>query len=227
MKLIHRLGSVVLILGATLAAQDAPETKAPESKAQSAPSETKPGEQQNLAQSLMEVQPGPEIQKLLNSFTGLWETSEKIEPTSKFPEGGTGRGQAFFRPGPGAYSMIEDYRSQSSQGLYSARSTIWWDAKAKGFRRVWCDSTIPSGCIVSTGAGNWQGPDFVFEDEQQREGKKIKMKETYTSLTPNSFVETLDQSENGRPMKRTITINWAKAGSPTAPAPPPATPPKN
>jgi hypothetical protein len=121
--------------------------------------------------------------------------------------------------------MIEDYRSQSGQGPYSARGMYWWDEKAKGFRFVWCDSTMPSGCIVSNGVGNWQGADFVFEDEQQREGKKIKAKETYASITANSFVQTIDESENGGPMKRKMTINWTKTGNPTAPVPPGAAPP--
>jgi hypothetical protein len=213
---MNRITFVILALAATLMAQ--------ENLLQSLP-ESKPSDPQSPVQSLMEIKPGPEIQKLLNTFTGLWETSEKMEPTNKFPEGVIGHGQAFFRPGPGGYSMIEDHRSQSLQGPYSARGTFWWDEKAKGFRFVWCDSTIPSGCLVSNGVGNWQGADFVLEDEQQRDGKKIRSKNTYSSVTANSFVQTIDESENGGSMKRKLTINWSRGANSNAPVLPPAAPP--
>jgi hypothetical protein len=56
-----------------------------------------------------ELQPPPEIEKLLDAFAGNWTVSETFE-VSASRQGKTRQGTASFRIGPG-FSLVEDYRS--------------------------------------------------------------------------------------------------------------------
>src|SRR5262249_24896795 len=56
-------------------------------------------------QSANSPQPAPKIRSLIRAFAGTWSTSEKYEPFFLTPNGGAGRGQTIFRPGPGCFTV--------------------------------------------------------------------------------------------------------------------------
>jgi hypothetical protein len=63
----------------------------------------------------VELQPSPEMLKLLDAFGGKLAVSETFE-ISTSRRGKTRQGVASFRAGPGV-SVIEDYRSSGSAGV--------------------------------------------------------------------------------------------------------------
>jgi hypothetical protein len=167
------------------------------------------------AQGAMMTKPAAEMQKLIKTFSGTWNTSETFEKNEMMPEGGTGHGTSTFKAGPGGLSMIQDYKSRSRMGTFAGHGVTWWDADAQGYKSVWCDS-MANKCQVSNGLGNWKGNDVVFNDEQDMNGKKHQTKIVDTNITPRSFTMTADSGPQGE-MKRFMTINYTKAGG-AAPA---------
>ena len=129
------------------------------------------------------------------------------------PKGGKGSGTAVITSGPGALSLIENYRSKGAMGTFSGHGVFWWDDKAQGYKSIWCDDMTPNGCAVANGLGKWEGENLVFEDEQEMMGKKQAMKTTLTSAKPGAVSLTMEGGEPGSPMKKFMTIKYEKAGA--------------
>jgi len=162
------------------------------------------------AQGGMMTKPAAEMQKLIKTFSGTWNTSETFEKNEMMPEGGTGHGSSTFKAGPGGLSMIQDYKSHGKMGTFAGHGVTWWDADAQGYKSVWCDS-MAAKCQVANGMGQWNGNDLVFNDEQDMNGKKHQTKIVDTNITPRSFTMTADSGPEGE-MKHFMTINYTKAG---------------
>ncbi|HSS45605.1 MAG TPA: hypothetical protein VLO07_09710, partial [Thermoanaerobaculia bacterium] len=92
--------------------------------------------------------PGPEMQKLVNTFSGTWAITYRYEATETMRSGDVGQGEEVYRPGPGALSLIEEFHSKEATGEISGFGAAWWDEKAQGYRAVWCVSSNPGGCVV-------------------------------------------------------------------------------
>ncbi len=165
--------------------------------------------------------PSPEMTKLIKTLAGTWNTSEKMEPSEFAPQGGTSKGRAVLRPGPGGLSLVEDYQSEGSTGKFRGHGVFWWDDKAKAYTGIWCDNMTPKGCD-NAGTSKWEGEQLVGHMEGEMMGKKTTMKGVYSNITPTSFTFTMDSSMDGSPMKRTMTIEYTKAEGKAAEAKPAA-----
>ncbi len=163
------------------------------------------------------AKPSPEMQKLIKTFRGVWLTTEKHEPSPIMPNGGTGKGEARFLPGPGGLSLIENYTSQVGNGRFIAHGVTWWDPDKRAYLGVWCDNTSPNGCDAG-GTLKWQEDKLVGAMETSMTGQKANLLETYSNITPNSFTYSLDISIQGSMTKHMMTIDFTRAGA--APAAP-------
>lgn len=158
---------------------------------------------------------GPEMQKLLTTMCGKWIYHFKYQPSETRPNGGTGEGEAVFRPGPGGASMFEDEKS-SEPGGTSGISVTWWDAKAQGYRAIWCDNKMPAGCIVMSRLAKWEGDNFALSDEFTKDGKNFIFREVVSDITPNSFTQTLSRGEEGKELKLLVTIHAIRSSETVA-----------
>jgi hypothetical protein len=184
--------------------------------AQEKPAETMKSQEPPAEAMMKPSKPGPEMEKLKKTFLGTWRTTEKHEPSMWMPKGGTGKGTATYKLGPGGLSLIEDYRSSSSMGgKFMGHGVIWWDDKEKGYKSIWCDNMSPGGCEVSRGVGRWEGNAIMFDNETEMGEQKMKMtmKEVITDITPKGFTFTMDMGPTGGEIKRVMTIKYARAGA--------------
>ena len=168
------------------------------------------------------MKPSPEIQKLARAMVGTYTTKETHEAGPFMPTGGTGTGQATFILGPGGNSIIESYQSKSGPmgGKFRGHGVVWYDAKAGGYRSVWCDSMSPM-CEVG-GTTKWEGDKLTGSTESEMMGKKMTYKETMSEFSPNGFKMDMEISSDGGPMKHAMTIEYTKAGAEPAAAKPAA-----
>jgi amidohydrolase family protein len=144
----------------------------------------------------------PEMQKLLRVFQGRWSYHVDRE------NGDSGAGEQIWRAGPGGVELIEDLNG-ASHDLFGL-SVTWWDAVDRGYRTIWCDNTLPTGCVVMSKLAQWEGSDFVLRDECERDGKKFDSKEVVSEITPNTYTQTIYQGEAGGELKPVLTIHATK-----------------
>jgi hypothetical protein len=127
------------------------------------------GNQLSVPPALKLKMPGPEIQ---NVMLGTWAIKAEYAPTKEAPNGGVGEGIEAWRPGPGGYSVIEEYHEKNARGEIYGFVTFWWDADLQGLRFVWCDSTNPRGCELSKNVAKWERSRLVYREDREENGKK-------------------------------------------------------
>jgi hypothetical protein len=154
-----------------------------------------------------------EMKKLEKMLAGTWSLDETFESMMGMP-GGKGKGTETVRRGPGGNSLSSDLKSSGPMGPFTGHGLMWYDAKAGGYRSIWCDTMTPTGCEDS-GVGKWQGNDLVFESDSdipsQMGGGKMHMVQKFSDLMPNSFTFSMDGTMNGQNMHM-MTIKYKKAG---------------
>ena len=214
------LVACALCLGSVVA-QDKPAAKKPMEKAHAKAGEKK--EKPAMPPEMM-AKPSPEIQKLSKIMVGTWNAVETHEANEMMPAGSS-KGVEVVKAGPGGLSLISDYKATGTMGKFAGHGVMWWDEKEKAYRSMWCDNMTPGGCMVG-GTGKWEGNDVVFNEEGEMMGKKYKMRETMTDITPTSFTFHMDAATDGGEMKRTMSIKYSKAGGAGAAAKPAAEAPK-
>jgi hypothetical protein len=132
------------------------------------------------------AQPTPELKKLFSSLAGDWDTQEKREKTQFFPNGGKRKGQTQIRLAAGGAMLVMEGHSDGSAGPLSYLIVIWWDTQAKLYRYFTCFKDAGSGCQVR-GTAHWESNAFVNDYEQELDGRKLKFRDTFQDITPNSY----------------------------------------
>lgn len=151
--------------------------------------------------------PSAQIEKLLHAFEGTWAIHEKLAPDSTQPNGATGEGRIVWRPGPGGFSVIEDYQSRQGARQVTGLGVFWWDDSVGGYRTIWCDSTNPGGCISFKNLARWDGEQLLLFEDYEMNGKKVTFKEVFGGITPGAFTQTLYGGEAGGALKVDQTIH--------------------
>jgi hypothetical protein len=155
--------------------------------------------------------PGAQMDKLLRAFAGAWSIAEKLAPDSSMPNGATGEGEIVWRPGPGGFSLVEDYQSKQGARQVTGLGVFWWDDSAGGYRTIWCDSTNPGGCIAFKNVAHWHGAQLVLVEDYEMNGKRFTFKEVFGDITPGTFTQTLYGAEAGGPLKVDQIIRATKS----------------
>jgi hypothetical protein len=131
------------------------------------------------------VQPTPEIKRLFAAFGGEWDTSEKRERTQFFPNGGERKGKSHVRLAAGGAMLVMEGHSDGSAGSLSYIIVVWWDKDANHYGYFTCFKDSGSGC-EERGTANWVGNNFVNDYELVIHGNKMRFRDTFQDITPNS-----------------------------------------
>jgi hypothetical protein len=165
------------------------------------------------AAQIPEPKPGPQIERLRRALEGTWSIKERLAPDTASPSGATGEGRIVWRPGPGGFSVVEDYWSRQGRRKIVGFGVFWWDEGEHGYRTIWCDSTNPGGCINFKHAARWEGSRLVLVEDYEINGKKFTFKEVFGDITSAGFTQTLYGAEAGGELKVDQTIRATKLTS--------------
>lgn len=153
-------------------------------------------------------QPAQTIQTLSKALTGTWTTSEKYEAVGPTPNGGMGKGEAVWRPGPGGFTLLEEYHSQTALGELIGFGILWWDS-ARELQHLWCINVNPGGCEMFPGpplpGPKWDGSQLVIDTEVVLGGRKFAWHEVISDITPSSYSLTVDIGESRAALTRWLT----------------------
>jgi ketosteroid isomerase-like protein len=150
---------------------------------------------------------GPEV---MNLMLGTWAIKSEYAPSKEMPNGDTGEGLEEWWPGPGGYSLIEEFQEKNANGEISGFGPVWWDAEWQGRRFVWCESTNLLGCELSKNVAKWEGNRLVYREDREENGKQMTHEEVFEDITPVSFLQTLSEGPAGGELKRVATIHAVK-----------------
>jgi hypothetical protein len=210
-----------LLLAASLAVAQSPQTGTKQPDAKTKPAEKPPAAAKTSEQTVEAKpvaprapaagdmpRPTPEMERVTRMLRGLWQTDEKHEPSPMMPQGGTGKGQEYIRLGPGGLSLIAEYGSRSPMGEFSGIGLMTWNAATGVYNIHWTDNTSPTVTMMT---GKWVGPDLVFTGSEMMMGKKILARHAFTQITDSGFTYTIDTGPAVNQLKRAVTISYTRA----------------
>jgi hypothetical protein len=89
----------------------------------------------------------PQMRRLAALLAGDWDSVEKMERSSFFPQGGSRRGKVHVRLASGGYTLVYEVHSNGTAGELDGFHVIWWDPKAKAYRFFACFNDAKEPCI--------------------------------------------------------------------------------
>jgi hypothetical protein len=146
----------------------------------------------------------PEMQRLAKLFVGEWDTTETMERSEFFADGGRRKGISHWRLGVGGTTLIGDGFSDGSVGPLDHLIIIWWDNKAKVYGYFVCFKDTGSSCM-ERGTAHWEGENFVNDYEETEHGQKVKWRDSFIDMTPTSHTLIAASQQNDGTMKTLIT----------------------
>jgi hypothetical protein len=103
--------------------------------------------------------------------------------------------------------------SDGSAGPLSYIIIVWWDKSANLYRYFTCFKDTGSGCEVR-GTAHWEGNNFVNDYEEIEHGKKLKFRDIFQNITPNSYTllfEWLKDDGSTQPVIISKAVRRAKS----------------
>jgi hypothetical protein len=133
----------------------------------------------------------PEITRLAKVLVGDWNTVEIVQHGKAVADGAGRRGAAHVRLTGGGTAVVSEGHSVGTVGGdLQWFITIWWDPNAKCYRFLTCFKTpTDAGCELR-GTAHWEGDTFVNDYEEVIDGKRTKVQDIWTDITPNSHTLT-------------------------------------
>jgi hypothetical protein len=129
--------------------------------------------------------------RLAKVLAGDWNTVEIVQHGKPVPEGAGRRGTVHVAlVGGGTALVSEGHSSGAVGGDLRWFITIWWDADAKVYRFLTCFRTSADASCELRGTAHWEGDTFVNDYEEVINGKRTKIQDIWTDITPNSHTLT-------------------------------------
>jgi hypothetical protein len=134
----------------------------------------------------------PEMDRLAKALAGDWDTTETMERSEHFPNGGSRHGTVHARLASGGYTLIYEVHSNGSAGKLDGFHTIWWDKGAKLYYFLACFNHPDNPCRTR-GTAHWEGDKFVNDYEEIIDGKKTQWRDSFTfTATTHTLVAAMD-----------------------------------
>ena len=142
--------------------------------------------------------------RVAKAFVGDWNTTETMERSEFFPNGGGRHGSSHWRLGVGGTTLIGEGHSDGSVGPLRYLITIWWDKNTKLYYFFTCFKDSGSSCKVR-GTAHWKGDTFVNDYEEVEHGKPTKWRDSFVQITPTSHTLIAARDAGDGTMKALIT----------------------
>jgi hypothetical protein len=146
----------------------------------------------------------PEMARLAKALAGDWNTTESMEKSEFFPNGGSRHGRAHICLVAGGTSLFAEFHSNGSAGKLDGLYVIWWDKPANIYRFFVCFNDSKTPCKLR-GTAHWEDDDFVNDYEEMVEGKMTKWRDSFVHITPTSHSLLAAVDAGGGTMKTLIT----------------------
>jgi len=150
-----------------------------------------------------------EMQRLADAFVGDWDTTESMERSEYFPNGGERHGRSRWRLAAEGTLLVGEGQSNGSAGPLSYLITIWWDAPAQSYGYFTCFKDAEGSSCRVRGSARWVGDDFVNDYEEIEQGAAVKWRDTFVKITRDAHT-LVAARDSGRGTMRTLITSHSK-----------------
>jgi len=133
----------------------------------------------------------PEMVRLAKVLSGDRNTEEIVQHGQPVPKGAGRRGTTHVRLTGGGTALVSEGHSVGAVGGdLRWFITIWWDSSTKSYRFLTCFKTLADAGCELRGTAHWAGDTFVNDYEEIINGKRTRVQDLWTDITPNSHTLT-------------------------------------
>jgi len=143
------------------------------------------------------------MDRLAQALVGDWNTTETMERSEIFPNGGSRHGVVHVRLAAGGTTLLYEVHSDGPAGKLEGMLVIWWDKGASLYRLFVCFNNPAHPCKMR-GSAHWDGETFVNDYEEIVNGNKTSWRDSF-SFTPTSHTLVAAVNAGKGKMKVLIT----------------------
>jgi hypothetical protein len=152
------------------------------------------------------------LQALTKALSGKWHLDVRFEPGSSTGDKAVeGAGEESWSAGPGGITLIEQEHIPSPFGDTFLLGLIWWDGTQKRLGGMECNSYLPVTCDLKGGLNDititWDGKKFQIDEIETHDGRRTVWHESWTDITPDSFLQSGDVTAPDGTTKRFMTVH--------------------
>ena len=166
-------------------------------------SHASPPKEQSNTFPAFESAAGPEMERLAQGLAGDWNTTETMQQSSFFPNGGSRHGKAHVKLVAGGTTLIYEMHSDGSAGKLDGMLVIWWDKSTSLYQFFACFNDPAHPCR-SRGTAHWEGETFVNDYDLTLDGRKTQWRDSFR-FTPSSHTLVAAMNQGDGKMRILIT----------------------
>lgn len=156
-----------------------------------------------------------EMLSVIQSLSGRWAVEVIFEPSPDAPNGAQGKGEEFWHAGAQGLTLIDEENIRVPPLDVHLLGLLWWDSATKQFHGMECVNQNPHACDPKAALNDvtitWDGKQLTIDQIQTSPtGKKSQWHETYSNITPTSFLQVGESGEIGGPFKKVVTLRGTR-----------------
>jgi len=175
----------------------------PPAFSQERPHRSAPHKEQSDSFPAFESAAGQEMARLARALAGDWSTTETMQQSRFFPNGGSRHGKVHVKLAAGGTTLIYEVQSDGSAGKLDGMLVIWWD-KATSLYQFFACFNDPAHPCGPRGTAHWEGETFVNDYDLMLDGKKTQWRDSF-SFTPSSHTLVAAMNQRDGTMQVLIT----------------------
>ena len=157
----------------------------------------------------------PEMLSVIQALSGRWAMEVTFEPSPDAPKGVQGNGEESWHAGAQGLTLIDEEHIRVPPLDIHLLGMLWWDSAEKKFHGMECVNQNPHACdpkaALSDVTITWDGRQLTIDEIQTSPtGKKSQWHETYSNITPTSFLQVGESGEIGGPLKKVVTLHGTR-----------------
>jgi hypothetical protein len=156
-----------------------------------------------------------EMQSVIQALSGRWAVEVTFEPSPDALKGAQGKGEEFWHAGAQGLTLIDEENIRVPPLDIHLLGLLWWDSATKQFHGMECVNQNPHACDLKAALNDvtitWDGKKLTIDEiETSPTGKKSQWHETYSDITPTSFLQVGESGEVGGPFKKVMTLRGTR-----------------
>ena len=155
---------------------------------------------------------------LVAALSGSWTLAIHYQPSQEGAAPTDSKGSVRWSTSVNGQVLLEDEHLPLGKNDLTLLGLIWWDDKQKSLAGLLCSSLSPRLCDPKASLDDiridWDGARLLIEEiEHQRDGSVLLFRESYSEITPRSYLQLGEIGPPGGPFRRVFTVRGTRSGN--------------
>ncbi len=156
------------------------------------------------------------FRSLVTALSGSWVLAIRYEPPQEGAPSAESKGTVRWYTAVDGQVLLEDEHLPLGKTDGKLLGLIWWDEKKKTLSGMLCSNLSPHTCDPKSSLDDirlsWDGARFLIEEiEHQRDGSVLLFRESYSEITPRTYLQLGEIGPPGGPFRRVFTVHGTRS----------------